>query len=85
MFFNLLTYDPGIQSRLRYPIKVNLQNKFKLFPSNSSVVRALSCKLSSDLHVSDTPNDKFDLLILNKITQYFSQIFCLLIEVTVQK
>ena len=44
-----------------------------------------SCRLGCDQHVSDTPIYKFDLLILNIVTQYFAQIFCSPIEVTLQK
>ncbi len=43
-----------------------------------------SCRLNSDQHVSDTPLINFTYL-LNVITQYFAQIFCLPKEATVQK
>ncbi len=47
--------------------------------------RKQSCRPDCDQHVSDTPIYKFDLLILNIITQYFAKIFCSPIEVTLQK
>ncbi len=67
-----------ITSCLYWPIKLILSyNVWKTYP--------YTYRLDCDQHVSDTPIYKFDLLILNIITQYFVQIFCSPIVVTLQK
>ncbi len=45
----------------------------------------ITCRLSWNLHVSDTPINKFGLLIRNTTAQYFAQIFCLPVEVPGQE
>ncbi len=71
----------------KFDTHIQIQN-FKVqnqIEQNSTNFNNDSYRLGCDQHVSDTPIYKFDRLILNIITQYFAQIFCSPIEVTLQK